>query len=67
MIEFKNQYPFTKEEIEKYQCHVWLRLIYDSMKDIDNRTINKEILAHVYDCDHPTCKEVSRIMEGIMK
>jgi len=65
LIEFKDHYP-TKEEIEKYQCPIWQRLIYDSMKDFDNRTIRKEILSHVFHCEHQTCKEVARIMKGVM-
>jgi hypothetical protein len=66
MVEIKNK-PIPKEMIEKYQCHIWLRLIKDSMKDFDNRTIRKEILAHVYYCEHPTCQQVARMLEGIMK
>jgi truncated hemoglobin YjbI len=58
---------FTKEDLEKYQCSVWLRLLWDSMKDIDNKTIRREILAHVYGCDHPTCSKVAEIMRGIKR
>ena len=49
-----------------YQCKVWFRLIMDSIKDIDNRTIRKEILAHPSGCDHPTCIQMSKTLRGIM-
>jgi len=53
--------------LEEYQCKVWLRLLFDSMKDIDNRTIRKEIIAHPHECNHPTCMKVAEVMRGIMK
>ncbi len=53
--------------LEEYQCKVWLRLLFDSMKDIDNRTIRQEIIAHPYQCDHPTCIKMAEILRGIMK
>jgi len=53
--------------LEGFQCKVWLRLLFDSMKDIDNRTIRQEIIAHPYKCNHPTCIKVAQVMRGIMK
>jgi len=52
--------------VEKFQCKVWMRLIFDSMKDIDNRVIRREILAHCSGCTHPTCIQVAKLMEKII-
>lgn len=54
------------KDLKKYQCNVWLRLLSDSMKDIDNRTICREILAHPYECDHPLCIQMAIMMRKIM-
>jgi len=51
--------------IKLYQCDEWQKLILKSIEDLDNREIRIQILRHPFNCQHPTCIQVAKMMTEI--
>ena len=52
--------------MSKYQCEVHLKLVHDSLEDIDNRVLRRKVIDHSGNCDHPVCIQVHKTMKAIL-
>lgn len=66
----------TKDEIKleamysmmhnEWICSDWLRLVIDSLKNLDDRSRRQDVMEHPYLCTHPSCKRAGKFMSDII-